>query len=78
MKHFLYYALLGACVMAMLPSCETDEPDNLIKAREDRTVLVLTTEFSQEEQDLMTHVWLNGEIVVSYRDIQPGIVNICI
>ena len=34
-------------------------------------VYVLTTEFAPEVSDLMTHVWLNGKILMSYQGIQP-------
>ena len=34
-------------------------------------VYVLTTEFEQTLHDMMTHVWLNGKILMSYQDIQP-------
>ena len=30
-----------------------------------------TTEFAPELSDLMTHVWLNGKILMSYQGIQP-------
>lgn len=34
-------------------------------------VYVLTTEFDPEAGDFMTHIWLNGEVLVSYCGIQP-------
>lgn len=44
MRYFLYYALLWVCAMMLFSSCEHDEPVNTVKARQDRTVLVLTSD----------------------------------
>ncbi|MBR5171674.1 MAG: hypothetical protein IKW85_14095 [Muribaculaceae bacterium] len=35
-------------------------------------VYVLTTEFDPIENDLLTHLWLNGKIIMSYHGIQPA------
>lgn len=44
MRHFFYHTLLGICAVTLLSSCEHDEPVNPIKTREDRTLLVLTSD----------------------------------
>ncbi len=42
MRYFVY-ALLAACAVASLSSCEHDEPVNPIKPLEERTVLLVTS-----------------------------------
>lgn len=42
MRKLIYYFLLATCAMALLPSCEHEEPVDPIKPLEKRTVLVLT------------------------------------
>lgn len=42
MRYLFVYALLAACAVTLLSSCEHDEPVNPIKPLEDRTVLLVT------------------------------------
>ena len=44
MRHFLFYQFMAICALFVLSSCEHDDPVNPIKPREDRTVLVLSSD----------------------------------
>lgn len=44
MRHFLFYQFMAICALFLLSSCEHDGPDNPIKPREERTVLVLSSD----------------------------------
>ena len=58
MKHIFCYCFFAAMAVISLSSCEHDEPGNLIKPVEERTVLVLTTEgdIYNQKGELVTHL----------------------
>lgn len=44
MKHLFFYAVMAACAVVMLSSCEHDDSVDPIKPREERTILLLSSE----------------------------------
>ena len=58
MRHLFFYAILAACAIVMLSSCEHDEPVNPIKPQGERTVLLVTSsgEIYDQNGDLVTQL----------------------
>ena len=44
MRHFLFYQFMAICALFLLSSCEHDDPVDPIKPREERTILLLSSE----------------------------------
>ena len=44
MRHYVFYQLSALCALVLLSSCEHDDPVDPIKPREERTILLLSSE----------------------------------